>query len=149
MQCTTSSIGDCTLCVGGTVLSQGQCLTNCTNTSMYASGGVCYPCDSSCATCFAGTSSGCFACAVNYYNYSSTCLSSCPSGTAANSVGICTCVSPCSKCENSTSYCTACINSSLFVSLGQCLSSCPSESYLSAGTCISCNTGCKNCSATL
>lgn len=116
---------------------------------MYPSGGVCYPCDNSCDTCTAGSNGGCIRCALGYYNFSNFCLSSCPTGTAANITSrLCSCDAPCSQCQGNTTYCTACLNSSLFVSQGQCLTSCPNQTYLSGSTCISCSTACTSCSST-
>ena len=114
---------------------------------MYASGGFCYNCDVSCSTCTAGGNGGCLVCAVGYYSYNNFCLSACPTDTVASSNGTCTCDLPCTKCANTTTYCTACNDSAMFISQGQCLSSCPTQTYLSGSTCIACSTGCTNCSS--
>jgi len=148
LQCSSSAPGACTLCDTSSVLSNGLCSSSCSNSSMYASGGVCYGCDASCTTCNSGGNGGCLKCALNYYNYSNFCLSTCPNDTAASSTGYCTCDSPCSKCQGTTTNCTACINSSLFVSNGSCLSSCPSASYLTGSTCMPCSTACVSCTST-
>lgn len=116
LQCTSNAAGTCTLCDSSSVLSNGMCSNGCANASFYPSGGICYNCDISCATCVSGGNGGCTKCALNYYNYTSFCLSVCPTDTAPSVTGKCMCDAPCSKCVGSTTNCTACINSSLFVS---------------------------------
>jgi proprotein convertase subtilisin/kexin type 5 len=147
LQCTSVGVGFCTICSNNSVLSGGICTSSCANSSLYPSGGICYPCDASCSTCTSGGNGGCIKCSSSYYNYSSYCLSSCPTGTAPSN-GTCSCSSPCSTCQGTPTNCTACLNASLFVSLGSCLSSCPGSSYLSGSSCLPCPTACSSCSAT-
>ena len=148
LQCSSNAPGACTLCVSSSVLSNGLCSSKCSNTSMYASGGICLNCDASCSTCQSGGNGGCTKCALNYYNYNEFCLAACPTDTAPNANGYCSCDSPCSKCQISTTNCTACLNASLFVSLGSCVTSCPANSYLAGSTCVPCSTACVSCTAT-
>ena len=49
----------------------------------------CLGCDTSCAYCFDGTSSGCTSCTGALYLYNFTCTSSCPSGMNPNTYNVC------------------------------------------------------------
>lgn len=149
LQCTSNLAGTCSLCITNAVLSNGICSSNCLANNMYASGGICYDCDISCNNCTGEGNGGCIRCAFNYYNYTNYCVKICPTDTAPSATGFCTCDLPCTKCQNSTTYCIACNDSSLFVYLGSCVVNCPtSATYLSGFTCIPCSTACTSCTAT-
>jgi len=89
--------------------------------------GYCLDCDSSCATCSDGSTSGCIMC---------------PDGNLAVG-GVCpTCTSPCESCTSNPTECTSCENP-YYLSFTSCYPSCPLplSAVTSAGL-FYCNTPC-------
>jgi proprotein convertase subtilisin/kexin type 5 len=102
---------------------------------------ICSFCASICKTCLSSNSSACTSCYSTYYLLSSECLSSCPNlYYGDSSVSQCIrCFSPCLNCQSAT-FCTFCLDSSLFLVNGSCLS-CADPCL----TCLGLRTNCTSC----
>lgn len=99
---------------------------------------------STCESCSTGTT--CDSCSGSRYLSGSSCVTSCPSGTYADtSSNTCvSCTSPCSTCSKSSTNCTKCV--SPFVEFeNKCDSTtCPDSYFNVDGSCITCP-NCINC----
>jgi len=112
--------------------------------SGYFDNGICTPCHYSCASCFGGTSSSCFACnALRTF----TVPNSCPCSTGFYEVsGICSsCSLSCLTCSITPTNCTSC-NVGSFLSNYQCF--CNAGYYLNGILCSACDSTCQTCSIT-
>jgi len=150
ISCVSDGPFNCTKCVDGVIIQNGQCVTSCTIVNSYiSSNNMCLTCDISCKECTSGTSSDCVACAYPYMNVTNVCVSSCPPGSVANyTTQTCGCSNKCKTCQNQSTYCLTCSNTSLVSYQGGCIGSCPFYSFLSGGICLSCSENCLNCTAT-
>ncbi|PPR01948.1 hypothetical protein CVT24_011097 [Panaeolus cyanescens] len=140
----------CTACIPGTFLSNGQCIDACpAGTTVSQDGFTCIPCDSGCATC-AGSPSFCLTCTSNLVAAGGRCVSSCPSGTTPSSSGASclSCHSDCASCSGpSFTQCTACPANRPVLSNGRCLPTCSKSQYFdkASGTCQDCDSSCASC----
>ena len=80
--------------------------------------GICFPCDSSCATCSGGLSNQCVTCPIGFFVVSGSCV---------------TCDSSCATCSGNLA--------------NQCVT-CYSGHFLSGGSCLACDSSCATCSGT-
>jgi proprotein convertase subtilisin/kexin type 5 len=124
----------------------------------------CLPCSTPCVSClgFNGGSYYCQSCIANYYLYSfscytscpysligyqGNCVSSCPSGTYADSITTTclNCIASCSECTNGTA-CFIC-NNGTFMYNGICYINCPVNYYGNNQTqlCLACHSSCLTC----
>jgi hypothetical protein len=144
MECTNTS-NSCTRCDSSTLLMNGICQAGCGSTNFYQLNGQCYPCNTSCATCYGPGAGNCYECSGNFHMYLNQCLSQCPNGTAVDpTTGDCGCDASCLTCS-SYGVCTACKNSSLWVLNGICVTNCTPATYPNAGKCLPCSDGCISC----
>lgn len=157
------SISSCTTAGTYYYAATSSCLPSCP-AGYYANAQsrTCLPCDSSCDYCRdePHICTGCVSTPANpkYYDQStSTCVSSCPSGTFL-SVDTCyLCAAACATCENSNTTCTSCTNPAYYLNeLAQCgatctgtydkydvismvcRQTCPNTLYLNGTTCLKC-----------
>ena len=122
---------------------------------------TCTACPTGCITCDA---LGCYTCQSGYtflqatltcnqhcnsthiYYFSSTCYSSCPSGSylTTDLVNCLACGSPCATCQSSATNCTSCLTAYYY--LGQCVDACPDNFYVdSSNNCKACSTNPDKC----
>lgn len=138
MECVNGS-NSCLRCGNGTQLIGGACQNGCGSTNFYQLNGNCVPCHESCYNCSGAGSGSCYTCSPNYHRYITQCVSRCPNGTAVNPLtGDCGCDVLCLTCS-SYAVCTACLDSSQWVSNGDCISECPNSTYADSGQCVSCS----------
>ncbi|KAG2087851.1 growth factor receptor domain-containing protein [Suillus cothurnatus] len=78
----TANQAQCTGCLPGFVLSQGQCVTSCPSGTFLSPQDnlTCTACSSSCTSC-AGSATTCLTCANNLLASNGQCVNSCPSNT--------------------------------------------------------------------
>ncbi|KAK2465614.1 hypothetical protein APHAL10511_002506 [Amanita phalloides] len=90
----------CTGCLPGFFLSQGQCVPQCPNGTFVSSQDnlTCTACDSSCSTC-TGSSTFCLSCANNQLASNGKCVQSCPENTFGSSGSCLTCHPDCATCS--------------------------------------------------
>jgi len=111
-------------------------------------GGVCYSCDPTCLTCSGAGSNNCDICIPGYYKNNGVCVSNCPLNKYNLPDGTCGCEDPCSTCTNtSPSFCSSCVNTTLFIFNGACIVSCPQYTFQLAKNCISCPNNCLRCTS--
>lgn len=107
-----------------------------------------------CLSCYSNTAITSF---VYYYSISSSCLSSCPSGTYTSTLQCLDCNTLCQTCTVASTNCTSCVANStypyLFVSsqTGTCRSQCPIYFYpdtsLNPVQCAQCIIPCSTCTS--
>ncbi|EJU05817.1 growth factor receptor domain-containing protein [Dacryopinax primogenitus] len=143
----------CTNCLPGFVLSQGQCVSQCpTGTFVSPTDNLtCAACDSTCSTC-AGSATYCLTCSQSsQFALNGTCSSSCPPGTFASSGACLPCHSDCATCSGSSfSQCLSCAASRPVMSgAGRCLPTCGQTQYYDSATssCQPCDPSCSSCYA--
>ncbi len=159
--CATCSniLSNCTSCTAGTYyLSIGNTCPATCPVGYYSNATTknCDNCYLGCSACTTPLINGCTACAnvsgTVYFLNSSTCFTSCPSGTYNNTPNACApCVNPCVTCSILSTNCTSC-NSTTFLmqSLNTCPASC-SAGYIGNATtriCDTCYLGCSTCTNT-
>ncbi|KAL4263173.1 EGF-like domain-containing protein [Pleurotus pulmonarius] len=144
----------CTACIPGSFLSNGQCVDACPAGTVVSSQDnfTCTPCDSSCTSC-AGDPKFCLTCANNQLATSDgKCVQSCPSNTfSSSSSTTCTVCHPdCASCSGGAfNQCTACPPERPVLANGRCLPTCAKSQFLdpTSSTCQSCDSTCSSCSA--
>ncbi|KZO95125.1 growth factor receptor domain-containing protein [Calocera viscosa TUFC12733] len=141
----------CTACLPGYVLSQGQCVSQCpTGTFVSTTDNFsCAACDSSCSTC-AGSSTFCLQCSqASQFALNGACSATCPPGTFSSSGACLPCNADCATCSGSSfSQCTSCSASRPVISgQGRCLPTCGQAQYYDSSTssCQSCDSSCSSC----
>ncbi len=151
----------CTSCSGSLLLegeTTGPCVTSCpTNSVLSSDGKRCLSCASGCLTCgSAQNASSCKTCpAGTYLDYPpvGSCVTVCPTGTAANTADrMCeACHVTCAECNlpGQAGSCISCVEGRVFYPLNSsCLLSCP-DGYLydnSTARCLACDASCAKCS---
>lgn len=146
--CTNASA--CLSCITNYNLDGTLCKSSCLDGQVPINS-VCTPCTSPCATCVT-TTTQCLSCvqlSTSLFLSGYFCVSTCPSGTYANSstYTCATCTSPCATCSSSM-ICLSCI-ASYFLYLGTCNTSCPIGYVGVISSCQPCATGCKTCQNTV
>ncbi|KAG2104308.1 growth factor receptor domain-containing protein [Suillus cothurnatus] len=108
----TANQAQCTGCLPGFVLSQGQCVTSC-------------PC--------AGSATTCLTCANNLLASNGQCVNSCPSNTFSSSGACISCHPDCATCSGAS------FNHTPVLTSGRCLATCSQNQYFdtTSSTCQS------------
>ncbi|KZT59716.1 growth factor receptor domain-containing protein [Calocera cornea HHB12733] len=142
----------CSTCLPGYVLSQGQCISQCPAGTFVSptDNFTCTACDSTCSTC-AGASTFCLQCSqASQFALNGACTSTCPPGTFSSSGACLPCHSDCATCSGSSfSQCSSCSASRPVMSgQGRCLPTCGQAQYYDSSTssCQSCDSSCSSCS---
>ncbi|KAF7794731.1 hypothetical protein EIP86_005869 [Pleurotus ostreatoroseus] len=140
----------CTGCLPGFVLSQGQCVESCpVGTFLNPQDNLtCTACDSSCSSC-AGSSTFCLTCANNQLASGGKCVSSCPSGTFTSSSSCITCHPDCASCSGSAfNQCSSCPPERPVLTNGRCLPTCSQTQFFdkTSSSCQACDSSCASCS---
>ncbi|KAG2356532.1 insulin-like growth factor binding protein [Suillus spraguei] len=135
----TVNQAQCTGCLPGFVLSQGQCVTSCPSGTFLSPQDnlTCPACSSSCSSC-AGSATTCLTCANNLLASNGQCVSSCPSNTFN-----------CATCSGASfNQCTSCNKALPVLTSGRCLATCSQNQYFdtTSSTCQSCDSSCASCS---
>ena len=139
----------CTGCLPGLVLSQGQCVNSCpSGTFLDPTDNTCKQCDASCSSC-SGSSNFCLTCANSQLASSGSCVASCPSNTFSSS-GVCiTCHPDCATCSGGAfNQCSSCPSNRPVLTNGRCLPTCAQNQYFdkTTSTCQACDSSCSSCS---
>ncbi|KAJ7034556.1 TNFR/NGFR cysteine-rich region family protein [Mycena alexandri] len=143
----------CTGCIPGFVLSNGQCVASCpAGTFVGQDNLTCTLCDSSCATC-TGSSTFCLTCASNKLAAAGKCVSTCPANTfpaPAPSASAClSCHPDCATCTGALfSQCASCPPTRPVLANGRCLPTCARTQFFdpTSSSCIACDSSCASCS---
>ena len=147
-QCGNCSISstNCTSCATTYYLdAQSNCVISCPE-AYYPLNGVCTICTATnCSSCPGDLCQSCLpGNVILIVSGVVTCQSSCPTSTFI-SFNICySCGTNCDVCTSVTS-CTQC-NNSTSLYLGYCMASCPTGYTSVSGVCTPCQSGCKTCS---
>ncbi|KAI6037038.1 growth factor receptor domain-containing protein [Pisolithus microcarpus] len=146
----TTNQAQCTGCLPGYVLYQGQCIGSCPSGTFLSPTDnlTCTACDSTCSTC-AGSASYCLTCANNKLASNGQCVSSCPSNTFSSSGACVACHPDCATCSGSAfNQCTSCNQTLPVLTNGRCLATCSQNQYFdtTSSTCQSCDSSCSSCS---
>lgn len=158
----------CTGCLPGFFLSQGQCVTECPSDTFVSPQDnltctcMSYPlssgtlnlsdlaCDSSCSSCL-GSSTFCLACAGNLLASNGKCVQACPSNTFQSSGACLTCHPDCTTCSGGNfNQCSSCPSDRPVPDNGRCLPTCGQSQFFDTTTssCQSCDSSCSSCSGT-
>ncbi|EKM56090.1 uncharacterized protein PHACADRAFT_257156 [Phanerochaete carnosa HHB-10118-sp] len=140
----------CTGCLPGLVLSQGQCVESCPSGTFLSPQDnlTCTTCDSSCTTC-ASSSTFCLTCANNQLASGGKCVSSCPSNTFSSSGSCVPCHPDCASCSGSAfNQCSSCSSELPVLTNGRCLPTCSQGQFFdtTSSSCQSCDSSCSSCS---
>lgn len=139
----------CTGCLPGLVLSQGNCVGSCpSGTFLDPTGNTCTSCDPSCSTC-SGSATFCLSCANNKLASSGSCVASCPSNTFSSSGTCVTCHPDCATCSGGAfNQCSSCPSNLPVLTNGRCLPTCAENQYFdkTTSTCQTCDSSCSSCS---
>ncbi|KAF9487988.1 hypothetical protein BDN71DRAFT_547912 [Pleurotus eryngii] len=149
-----STVGklQCTACIPGSFLSNGQCIESCPAGTVVSSQDnfSCIPCDSSCTSC-TGDPKFCLSCANNQLATSDgKCAQSCPSNTFSSSSTCTSCHPDCASCSGGAfNQCSTCPPERPVLANGRCLPTCAKSQFLdpTSSTCQSCDSTCSSCSA--
>uniref|UniRef100_A0A672YI55 VWFC domain-containing protein n=1 Tax=Sphaeramia orbicularis TaxID=375764 RepID=A0A672YI55_9TELE len=143
--CRGPSLQDCASCSDpAALLKDGQCVSDC-GAGFYSQEGVCYACDSSCASCFPDNPK-CMSCPPGTALHHGKCISQCPTRHYLDSNNRCrACHSSCASCWGpSVSQCTLCPGG-LLLHQGQCVEACGEGLYSQDNTCHNCHPSCRSC----
>ncbi|PFH53554.1 hypothetical protein AMATHDRAFT_73358 [Amanita thiersii Skay4041] len=150
----TVNQAQCTSCIPGYVLSNGQCIKSCPSGSFVSpqDNVTCIPCSPTCSTC-AGSADFCLSCPRNGLVFAGKCMNSCPSNTvegiSSNNSRTClSCHADCATCSGpSFTQCTSCPTLRPVLSNGRCLATCGRGQFLDSGSksCQSCDPECASC----
>lgn len=145
----------CITCPSGYILdTQGNCNSNCTNSSTYYYSSTslqCLNCSGSCYSCQGPLSTDCLSCNPPLALYSGSCLTTCPFGYYRSSTYVCKqCSAQCSSCSVTANNCTSCPASNLLQTAGTgsiCSPRCAASFYpnTTSQICKPCNSTCFNC----
>ncbi|KAG1835502.1 growth factor receptor domain-containing protein [Suillus variegatus] len=146
----TVSQAQCTGCLPGFVLSQGECVTSCPSGTFLSPQDnlTCTACSSSCTSCV-GSATNCLTCANNLLASNGQCVNSCPSNTFSSSGACISCHPDCATCSGASfSQCTSCNKALPVLTSGRCLATCSQNQYFdtTSSTCQSCDSSCASCS---
>uniref|UniRef100_A0A3Q2DG67 Fraser extracellular matrix complex subunit 1 n=1 Tax=Cyprinodon variegatus TaxID=28743 RepID=A0A3Q2DG67_CYPVA len=136
---------DCLSCSDpAALLKDGVCVSDC-GAGYYNQEGVCYACDSSCASCFPDNPK-CMSCPVGTALHHGKCITQCPTQHYMDNHSRCrACHSSCASCwGHSVSQCISC-PSGLLLHQGQCVESCGEGLYPQDNTCHNCHPSCRSC----
>uniref|UniRef100_H3DH31 Fraser extracellular matrix complex subunit 1 n=1 Tax=Tetraodon nigroviridis TaxID=99883 RepID=H3DH31_TETNG len=136
---------ECASCSDPTALLRGgECVGEC-GTGFYSQAGVCYACDSSCASCFPDNP-GCTSCVPGAALHHGKCVSHCPAHHYLDTHSRCrACHSSCTSCWGpSVSQCTSCPGG-LLLHQGQCVETCGEGLYSQDHSCHNCHPSCRSC----
>ena len=143
-------------------MSNGTCVSFCTDSQYYSADQQCEPCDASCASCSGPGHGSCTSCDVESVLFDGTCSATCPSRWFVGGRGSCSpCDRTCASCTGSGARdCTTCLPSSNGTSNpywlgsvgvrrtgGQCLATCPDGFFEqdTNGMCQRCFGACATC----
>ncbi|MEQ2197280.1 hypothetical protein XENOCAPTIV_027111, partial [Xenoophorus captivus] len=140
--------GSCSECRGPTqqeclscsdpaaLLKDGVCVFDC-GAGYYNQEGICYACDSSCASCFPDNPK-CMSCPTGTALHHGKCITQCPTQHYVDNHSRCrACHSSCATCWGpSVSHCISC-PSGLLLHQGQCVEACGEGLYPQDSTCHS------------
>ncbi|KAF6757699.1 TNFR/NGFR cysteine-rich region family protein [Ephemerocybe angulata] len=149
-QASIISARQCTGCIAGFFLSNGECVETCPDGTFVGSDlKSCQACDSSCRTC-SDSANSCIACANNQLAAAGRCVDTCPAGTfQSSSASSCTTCHPdCASCSGGEfNQCTACPADRPVLLNGRCLPTCTKTQFFDAasGTCQACDSSCSSC----
>ncbi|KAJ7676455.1 insulin-like growth factor binding protein [Mycena rosella] len=140
----------CTGCVPGFFLSNGNCVESCPSGTFVSSQDnlTCTACDSSCTTC-TGSATFCLSCASNQLAASGKCVATCPANTFSASGSCLTCHPDCASCSGASfNQCSSCPPSRPVLTNGRCLPTCSKTQFFdpTSSTCITCDASCSSCS---
>ncbi|XP_028271090.1 extracellular matrix organizing protein FRAS1 isoform X7 [Parambassis ranga] len=126
------------------LLQDGACVPDC-GAGFYSQEGVCYACDSSCASCFPDNPK-CMSCPPGTALHRGKCVSQCPAQHYLDPLSRCRACHPsCASCWGpSVSQCTLCPDG-LLLHQGQCVESCGEGLYSQDHTCHNCHPSCRSC----
>uniref|UniRef100_UPI001ED83835 extracellular matrix protein FRAS1 n=1 Tax=Scatophagus argus TaxID=75038 RepID=UPI001ED83835 len=145
LECRGPGQQECVSCSDpAALLKDGECVPDC-GAGYYNQDGVCYACDSSCASCFPDNPK-CMSCLPGTALYHGACISQCPAQHYLDTHGRCrACHSSCASCWGpSISQCTLC-PSGLLLHQGQCVEACGEGLYSQDSTCHNCHPTCRSC----
>uniref|UniRef100_A0A3P9GZH8 Fraser extracellular matrix complex subunit 1 n=1 Tax=Oryzias latipes TaxID=8090 RepID=A0A3P9GZH8_ORYLA len=144
-ECRGPGLQDCTSCsYPAALLRDGECVPDC-GAGFYSQDGVCYACDSSCASCFPNNPT-CMSCPPGAALHHGKCVTQCPPRHYQDDHSRC-CYSSCASCWGpSMSQCTSCPSGRL-LHQGQCVEACGEGLYNQDSTCQSenCHPSCRSC----
>ena len=134
---------NCTECLAGTVLYNGDCLKTCPDTT-YNKKGVCKPCVKPCQNCL--NSKTCTTCIKGFFLFNGKCSDQCPDNTASVNTKCEKCKEiTCKKCDSKDlSTCIVCTPPTI-ENNGKCVKECDRGFYVDSGKCRKCSSGCELC----
>ncbi|KAF4578385.1 hypothetical protein EYR36_000192 [Pleurotus pulmonarius] len=146
----TASQRQCTGCLPGFVLSDGECVASCPTGFFVSSQDnlTCTRCDASCGTC-SGAADFCLTCNGNQLASDGKCVSTCPSNRFSSSSSCLTCHPDCLTCSGSSfNQCSSCPPERPVLTNGRCLPTCSRSQFFDKTTssCVSCDSSCSSCS---
>ncbi|KCV68378.1 TKL protein kinase [Fonticula alba] len=127
------------------VLVDGRCVTACP-LDTYQSGGTCYACSPTCASCSGPGLSACTACSGDRALLGGECLLDCPDGYFAEADHCALCHGSCATCS-SRDVCTSCKGQDMLQPDGLCAAGCPEGWGACPATnkCTACPAQCAQC----
>ncbi|KAM7415601.1 hypothetical protein PAMA_017903 [Pampus argenteus] len=143
--CSGPSQQECVSCSDpAALLKGGECVPDC-GAGFFSQEGVCYACDSSCASCFPDNPR-CMSCMPGTSLHHGKCISQCPAQHYQDKHHRCrACHSSCASCWGpSVSQCTLCAGG-LLLHQGQCVEACGEGLYAQDNTCQNCHPTCRSC----
>ncbi|XP_029366253.1 extracellular matrix organizing protein FRAS1 isoform X2 [Echeneis naucrates] len=143
--CRGPSRRECVSCSDpAALLKDGECVPECGG-HFYSQDGVCYACDSSCASCFPDNPK-CMSCPPGAALHHGKCITQCPAQHYLDDHSRCrACHGSCSLCWGpSVSQCTQCPDG-LLLHQGQCVEVCGEGLYSQDNTCHNCHPSCRSC----
>ncbi|XP_051278840.1 extracellular matrix protein FRAS1 isoform X2 [Dicentrarchus labrax] len=144
-ECRGPSQQECVSCSDpAALLKDGECVPDC-DAGFYSQEGVCYACDSSCASCFPDNPK-CMSCLPGTALHHGKCISQCPVQHYLDNYSRCrACHSSCASCWGpSVSQCTLCPGG-LLLHQGQCVEACGEGLYSQDNSCHNCHPSCRSC----
>ncbi|CAK6978403.1 extracellular matrix protein FRAS1 [Scomber scombrus] len=144
-ECSGPSQQECSSCSDpAALINNGECVPDC-GADFYSQEGVCYACDSSCASCFPDNPK-CMSCPPGTLMHHGKCIPQCPTHHYQDNHSRCrACHSSCVSCWGpSVSQCTLCADG-LLLHQGQCVEACGEGLYSQDDTCQNCHPTCRSC----
>ncbi|KZS98770.1 growth factor receptor domain-containing protein [Sistotremastrum niveocremeum HHB9708] len=142
----------CTGCVPGFVLSNGQCVASCPSGTFLnpQDNLTCIACSSSCGTC-AGAADFCLSCHNNQLASNGQCVTSCPTDSFSSNGSCLPCHADCGSCSGSAfNQCSTCTSARPVLTSGRCLPTCSQNQFfdITSSSCQTCDSTCSSCSGT-